>query len=150
MERLGLEGSEVGPLPHGRGKFGVLIWQHPLTLKPPIKIYKKALKSAKARIKQYRTIVAHTRRCASVRIVFVVFCVHIFACLIRRMPPPTFNDTAITNPHSNTTIYQLRAHWVQISWSIGSEKSFGHVPLKGVEPSTSYVQGEHPIHYVTA
>ena len=44
------EGSEVGPLPHGRGKFGVLIWQHPLTLKPPIKIFKKALKSEKARI----------------------------------------------------------------------------------------------------
>ena len=44
------EGSEVGRLPHGRGKFGVLVWQHPLTLKPPIKIYKKALKSEKARI----------------------------------------------------------------------------------------------------
>ena len=44
------EGSEVVPLSHGRGKFGVLIWEHPLTLKPPIKIYKKALKSEKARI----------------------------------------------------------------------------------------------------
>ena len=45
------EGSEVGPLPHGSGKFGVLIWQLPLTLKPPIKIYKNALKSEKARIR---------------------------------------------------------------------------------------------------
>ena len=66
--------------------------------------------------------------------------------LIRRTPPPTFNDTAITDHHSDTTIFQLRAHWVRISWSIGSEKSFGHVPPVGVEPSTSCVQGEHPIH----
>ena len=44
------EESEVGPFPHGRGKFGVLIWQNPLTLKPPMKIYKKTLKSEKARI----------------------------------------------------------------------------------------------------
>ena len=51
-----------------------------------------------------------------------------FAGLIRRTPPPTFSDIAITDRHSDTTIFQLRAHWVRISWSIGSEKSFGHVP----------------------
>ena len=47
---------------------------------------------------RYRTIAAHTRCHGSVLIVFVVFCVHMhsFACLIRRMPQPTFNDTAIT------------------------------------------------------
>ena len=50
-----------------------------------------------------------------------------FAGLIRRTPPPTYSDTAITDRHSDTTIFQLRAHWVRISWSIGSEKSFGHV-----------------------
>ena len=50
-----------------------------------------------------------------------------FAGLIRRSPPPTFSDTAITDRHSDTTIFQLRAHWVRISWSFGSEKSFGHV-----------------------
>ena len=74
---------------------------------------------------------------ASVLVVFVVFCMHMysFASLIRRMPPPTFCDTAITDRHSETTIFQLRAHWVRISWSIASEKSFGHVPLVGVEPS---------------
>ena len=33
------------------------------------------------------------------------------------------SDTAITNCHSDTTIFQLRAHW-----SIGSEKSFGQAP----------------------
>ena len=69
-----------------------------------------------------------------------------FAGLIRRTPPPTFSDTAITDRHSNTTICQLRVHWVRISWSIGSEKSFGHVPPLGVEPSNSCVNGEHPIH----
>ena len=97
---------------------------------------------------QYGTIAAHTRRRASVLVVFVVFCVHMysFAGLIRRTPPPTFSDTAITDRHSDTTIFQLRAHWVRIFWSIGSEKSFGHVPPEGVEPSTSCVQGKHPVH----
>ena len=97
---------------------------------------------------RYGTIAAHTRRRASVLVVFVVFCVHMysFAGLIRRTPPPTFSDTAITDRHSDTTIFQLRAHWVRISWSIGSEISFRHVPPVGVEPSTSCVQGEHPIH----
>ena len=73
---------------------------------------------------RYGTIAAHTRRRASVLVVFVVFCVHMysFAGLIRRTPPPTFSDTAITDRHSDTTIFQLRAHWVRISWSIGSEK----------------------------
>ena len=67
------------------------------------------------------------------------FCVHMhsFAGLIKRTPPPTFSDTAITDSHSDITIFQLRAHWVRTFWSIGSEKSFGHVPPVGVEPSTS-------------
>ena len=97
---------------------------------------------------RYGIIAAHTRRRASVFVVFVVFCMHMhsFAGLIRRTPPPTFSDTAITDRHSDTTIFQLRAHWVRISWSTGSEKSFGHVLPVGVEPSTPCVQGEHPIH----
>ena len=88
-------------------------------------------------LKRYGTIAAHTRRSVSV-LVFVVLCVHMysFAGLIRLMPPPTFSDTAITDRHSDTTIFQLRAHWVQISWSIGSKKLFGHVPLVGIKPST--------------
>ena len=54
---------------------------------------------------RYGTITAHTRRRASVLVVFVVFCVHkhSFAGLIRRTPPPTFSDTAITDRHSDTT-----------------------------------------------
>ena len=94
------------------------------------------------------TVAAHTRCRAAVLVVFVVFCVYMysFAGLIRWTPPPTFSDTAITDHHSETTIFQLRAHWVRKSWSIGSEKSFGHVPLMGVEPSTACVQGEHLIH----
>ena len=97
---------------------------------------------------QYGTIAAHTRCRASILVVFVVFCVHMysFAGLIRRTPPLTFSDTAITKRHSDTTNFQLRAHLVRISWSIGSEKLFGHVPPVGVEPLTSCMQGEHPIH----
>ena len=96
---------------------------------------------------RYGTIAAHTRRRASVLFVFVVFCVQMYsvAGMIRRTPPPTFSDTAITDCHSDTTVFQLRAQWVRISWSIGSEKLLGHVSPVGVEPSTSCVQGEHPI-----
>ena len=81
----------------------------------------------------YETIAAHTRRRASVVVVFVVFCMHMysFAGLIRRTPPPTFSDTAITDRHSDTTIFQLGAPWVRISWSVRLEKSFGHVPPGG-------------------
>ena len=85
---------------------------------------------------RYGTIAAHTRRRASVLVVFVVFCVHMhsFVGLIRRTPPPTFSDTAITDRHSDITIFHLRAHWVRISWSIGSEKSFGHVLRRESNP----------------
>ena len=71
----------------------------------------------------YGTIAAHTRSRASVLVVFVVFCVHMysFAGLIRRTPPRTFSDTAITERNSDTTIFQLRAHWVRNSRSNGSE-----------------------------
>ena len=75
---------------------------------------------------RYGNIAAHTRRHASVLVVFIVFCVHMhsFAGLIRRTPSLRFSDTAITDRHSDTTIFQLRSHRVRISWSIGSEKSF--------------------------
>ena len=70
---------------------------------------------------RYGTIAAHTRRRASVLVVFVVLCVHMhsFAGSIKRTPQPNFSDTAITDLHSDTTIFQLRAHWVRISWSTG-------------------------------
>ena len=85
--------------------------------------------------------------CVRPRCVCSVLRAHVQFCrLKRRTPLPTFSDTAITDRHSDTTFFQLRAHWVRISWSIGSEKSFGHVPPVGVEHSTSCVQGEHPIH----
>ena len=85
---------------------------------------------------------------ASVLVMFVVFCGHMysFASLIRWKPPPTFSDTAVTNHHSDTTVFQLRASWVWIFWSIPLEKLFKHVPLVGVEPSTSCMNDEHPIH----
>ena len=64
---------------------------------------------------RYGTIAAHTRGHASVLVVFVVFCVHMysFAGSIRRTPPPTFSDTAITDRDYDTTTFQLRAHWVR-------------------------------------
>ena len=67
-----------------------------------------------------------------------------FVGLIRRTPP-TFSDTSVTDRHSDTTIFQLRACLVWIFWSVGSEKSFGHALPVGVEPLTSCVNGTHPI-----
>ena len=104
---------------------------------------------------RYGTIVAHTRRRASVLVVFVVLCVHMysFAGLIRRTPPSTFSDTAITDRHSDTTINQLSAHWVRISWSIGWGKTFGHVPrwesnpqLPAYKASTLSTRPGSPLH----
>ena len=111
-------------------------------------VYSNSRNDAPQVAQRYGNIAAHTRRRASVLVVFVVFCVHkhSFVGLIRRTPPPTFSDTAFTDRHSDSTIFQLRAHWVRISWSIGSEKLFGPVPPVGVEPSTPCVQAEHPIH----
>ena len=96
----------------------------------PVCVYSNSRNDVPRVAQRYGTIAAHTRRRASDLVVFVVFCVHMysFAGLIRRTPPPTFSDTAITDRHSDTTIFQLRADWVRISWSIGLEKSFGHVP----------------------
>ena len=58
---------------------------------------------------QYGIIAAPTQRRASVLVVFVVFYVqvHSFAGLIRRTPPPMLSDTAITDRHCDTTIFQL-------------------------------------------
>ena len=121
---------------------------HRFSRRSRVCVYSNSRNDVPRVVQRYGTIAAHTRRRASVLVVLVVFCVHMhsFAGLIRRTPPPTFSDTAITDRHSDTTIFQLRAHWVRISWSIGSEKSFGHVPPVGVEPSTSCMQGEHLIH----
>ena len=97
---------------------------------------------------RYGTISAHTRRRASVLVVFCVVHMYSFAGLIRRTPPLTFGDTAITDRHSDTTIFQLRAYWVRISWSIGSEKSFGHVPPVGVEPYPLGQALRYDIHFM--
>ena len=108
-----------------------ILLQNCITGKTALCVYTNSRKDVPRVTQRYGTIAAHTRRHASVLIVFVVFCVHMhsFAGLIRRTPPLMSSDTAITDRHSDTTIFQLRAHWVRISWSIGSEKSFGHVTL---------------------
>ena len=89
---------------------------------------------------------AHSAPCVRPRHVHNLFACTCtgFAGWIRRAPPPTFSDTAVTDRHSYTTIIQPRAYWVRISWSIGSEKSFGHVPPVGVAPSTPCVNGVPP------
>ena len=86
-------------------------------------VYSNARNDVPLVAQRHGTIATHTRRHASGLVVFVVFCVHMYsvAGLIRRTPPPTFSDTAITYRHSDTNIFLLRAHWVRISWSIGSE-----------------------------
>ena len=66
---------------------------------------------------RYGTIAAHTRRRASVLVVFVVFCVHMysFAGLIRRTPPPTFSDTAITDhyfPAQSSLGAHILVYWI--------------------------------------
>ena len=82
----------------------------------------------------YGTIAAHTKRHASVPVVFVVFCLHMysFAGLIRWTPPPAFSDTAVTDRHSDTTILHLRADRVRISWSVGSENCSDMCPQASV------------------
>ena len=74
----------------------------------------------------------------------VAFCVqmHSFAGLIRR----TFSDTAITDPHSDTTIFSAQSSLgadILVYWIGKIVRTCAPV---GVEPSTSCVQGEHPIH----
>ena len=56
---------------------------------------------------RYGTIAAHTRRRSSVVVVFVVFCVHMYryAGFDKADATATFSDTAITDRHSNTTIF---------------------------------------------
>ena len=65
----------------------------------------------------------------------------------------TFSDTAITDRHSDTTIFQYcRSRRSVVRRSVAHRliywigKIFGHVPPVGVEPSTFCMQGEHPIH----
>ena len=91
----------------------------------------------------YETKVACTRCRAFVLVVFVVF-KRVRARFCRFDKADATADTAITDRHSDINIFQPRARWVRKFWSIGSEKSFVHVPPVGVEPSTSCVDGKHP------
>ena len=76
---------------------------------------------------RYGTMAAHTRRRASVLVMFIVYLLaHVQFCRFDKADAtPTFSDTVVSDRHSDTIIFQLRAHWVRLSWSIGSEKSFG-------------------------
>ena len=50
----------------------------------------------------------HIRHITSVCVVFCMI-MYSFAAVIKRMPPLMFNDTAITDLHSNT-FFKLRVH----------------------------------------
>ena len=69
-----------------------------------------------------------------------------FAGLIRRTPPPTFSDTAVTDSHSDTTIFQLRAYWVRILGLLDrkNHSDLRHRPESN--PRLPFVNGEHPIY----
>ena len=73
-------------------------------------------------------------------------CCVLRAQFCRRTPPPTFSDTAMTDRHSGTTFSNPEHTGCRYPGLLDRKKSFGHVPLVGVEPSTSCVKGEHPIH----
>ena len=79
--------------------------------RPQLCVYANSRNDVPRVAQRYGTTAAHTRRRASVLVVFIVFCVHMysFAGLIRRTPPPTFSGTAITNRHSDTTIFPAQS-----------------------------------------
>ena len=123
--------------------------KNPIIISITVCVYSNSRNDVPRVAQRYGTIAAHTRRRASVLVVYVVFCMHVysFAGLIRRTPPPTFSDTATTDRHSDTTIFQLRAHWVRISWSIGSEKSLDMCPV-GVKPPHYWYLRSTGSHYI--
>ena len=87
-----------------------------------VRVYSNSRNDVPRVAQRYGTIAAHIRHRASALVVFVVFCVHMhsFAGLIRRTHRQR-SDTPVTDRHSDITIFQLRAHWVRISWCIRSE-----------------------------
>ena len=63
------------------------------------------------------TIAAHTRRRLYVLVVFVVFCVHMyrFASFNNADATATFRDTAIIDPHSDTSVFlgaDILVYWI--------------------------------------
>ena len=87
---------------------------------------------------RYGTIAAHTRRRASVRVVFVVFCVHMHHRHSVTLQSPTATLIPLFSSSELTGC--------GYPGLLDRKKSFGHVPPVGVKPSTSCMQGEHPIH----
>ena len=72
----------------------------------------------------YGTMAAQTQRCAVLIMFAVCLRAYVQFCQFDKAGATAdIHDTATTDRRSDTTIFQLRAHWVWISWSIGSEKS---------------------------
>ena len=65
----------------------------------------------------------------------VVFCIHVqahFFWFEKAEATADFQLHYSHRPPSSYQFFQLRAHWVQISWSIELAISTGHVPSMGV------------------
>ena len=96
------------------------------------------------------TMAAHTRRRASVLVVFVLFCVHMFSSAgllsghYRRRSVTLQSPTATQIPLFSSLDHNGRGFF----WSVGSKISFGHVSPLGGKPSTSFVYSELSIHLV--
>ena len=81
-------------------------------------VYSNSRKDVPRVAQWYGTIAAHTRRRASVLVVFILFCVHMysFAGLIRRTPPPMFSDTAVTDhpyfPAQSSLGADILVYWI--------------------------------------
>ena len=97
---------------------------------------------------RYGTIAAHTRRRASVLVVFVVFCVHMhsFAGLIGGR----HRQRSVILQSPTTTLIPLFSTSELTGCGypglLDRENLSDMCPPVGVEPSTSCMQGEHPIH----
>ena len=78
-----------------------------------------ALRGPAPRVAQrYGTIAAHSAPCVRSRCVCSVLRAHVQFCRFDKVDATANTahcDTAITDRHSDTTIFQLRAHWVRIS-----------------------------------
>ena len=81
------------------------LFLNPLYTGVSVCVYSNSRNDISRVAQRYGIVAAHTRRRASVLVVFVVFCVQMYSFdgLIRRTTPPMFSDTAITDRHSDTT-----------------------------------------------
>ena len=103
-------------------------------------VYSNSRKDVPRVAQRYGTIAAHTRRRASVLVVFVVFCVHMhsFAGLIRLTQSPIATLIPLFSSSELTGC--------GYPGLLDRKNHSDMCPPVGVEPSSSCMQGEHLIH----